>query len=412
MRLSLPLSPREEPIGPAAALPPASAVLQLVLIQPTPFCNIDCRYCYLPNRSDRRVISAQVLERVGHNVFRTPGLADRVTFLWHAGEPLVLPVSFYEAAFATLARANPTGHPVIHAIQTNGTLLSQAWCDFVRKHRVNLGVSLDGPAFLHDAQRRTRSGAGTQARVMEGVRLLQRNDIEFHVICVLTRDHLRNPDAVFEFFVENGISRVGFNVEEVEGVHASSTLECEDAVGQYRAFLTRMRALCTAHPGALRVREFEQLADYIEQEETWMERNIQVVPLKIVCIDCDGNFSTFSPELLGLRSAEYGDFLLGNVRTDTFESVYEREKFRRLYADVEAGVMACQRSCPYFALCGGGAPANKYAENGSFRSTETLYCRLSRKVLIDVMLADLESRLGLGDHGGPSQGHPSLPARV
>ena len=97
-----------------------------------------------------------------------------------------------------------------------------------------------------------------------------------------------------------------------------------------------------------------------------------------------GGISTFSPELIGIESKEYGDFTIGNVLTDSLEDAARSQRFRQLDTDICAGVAACRESCKYFNYCGGGAPANKFFENGSMNSTETLYCRLTKKALFDV----------------------------
>ena len=115
----------------------------------------------------------------------------------------------------------------------------------------------------------------------------------------------------------------------------------------------------------------------------------------MLSIDYEGNFMTFSPELLSLESEEYGKFILGNVGQETFEKACYSQKFRQIYSDIKAGVDLCEQSCQYFSVCGGGAPANKFYENGSFRSTETMYCRLTKKILVDLILEDIESSLGL-----------------
>jgi len=117
--------------------------------------------------------------------------------------------------------------------------------------------------------------------------------------------------------------------------------------------------------------------------------------MAIVNVDCEGNLSTFSPELLGAKGEIYGDFLLGNVLYHDLDSMVATAAFRRLRADVAEGVAECRRTCEYFALCGGGSPSNKYFENGSFRSTETMHCQLSKKAIADVLLEDLELSLGI-----------------
>ncbi|MDH3604305.1 MAG: GRRM system radical SAM/SPASM domain protein [Candidatus Tectomicrobia bacterium] len=290
-------------------------------------------------------------------------------------------------------RYNSTGHDMRHAIQTNATLLNQAWCDFIKAHDIKIGISLDGPAFIHDAHRKTRSGKGTHARTLQGMALLQEHDIDFRVIAVLTREALDYPDEMFQFFMHHGIRRIGFNIEEVEGINATSSLEAVDAEERYRAFMQRFYRLTKEAEGALEVREFEQIRDLILHSESVTFG--QFTPFSILNIAHNGDFSTFSPELLSMPSQDYGDFVLGNIEHDTFESVGRSQKFLRMHRDTQAGVALCKRSCAYFSLCGGGAPANKYYENHSLRSSETMYCRFTRKALVDILLPDIESSLGL-----------------
>ncbi len=116
-------------------------------------------------------------------------------------------------------------------------------------------------------------------------------------------------------------------------------------------------------------------------------------PFAIVNIDHKGNFSTFDPELLSIKTEPYGDFVLGNVLHDTLESVCSTKKFQQMYADITAGIEMCQQTCQYFGVCGGGAGSNKYWENGTFRSAETNACYNRVKVVTDVVLSALEEKL-------------------
>ena len=107
-------------------------------------------------------------------------------------------------------------------------------------------------------------------------------------------------------------------------------------------------------------------------------------------MDWAGNISTFSPELLGLKNAAYQDFLLGNINRDALVDLPHRPNFTRMLADIEAGVEMCRERCEYFSVCGGGEPVNKLAENGSFASSETTYCRLIKMRGTDLILDALE----------------------
>ena len=119
----------------------------------------------------------------------------------------------------------------------------------------------------------------------------------------------------------------------------------------------------------------------------------QKTPFAILNIDCDGNFSTFSPELLGLASDRYGTFTLGNILTDSLADAFDSPRLHAIETDIRAGVERCRATCAYFDYCGGGAPGNKYFENGSFDSTETMFCRLSCQTVIDVAGQGREMRL-------------------
>jgi uncharacterized protein len=371
--------------------------VKLVVIQASPFCNLDCDYCYLPNRSSTHRLALDLLEPLFHQLFTSRFVNEAFTIVWHAGEPLALPITFYKAAFTKIAELdqhlNSKRLKITHAMQTNATLINQAWCDFIKDHDVKIGISIDGPAFIHDKHRKKRSGRGTHPSIMRGVSLLQSNGIDFHVIIVLTQDSLDYPDEIFHFFVDHGMYHIGFNIEEVEGINCSSSLAGAGTEARYRAFMERFYALTKSMHGHLKVREFEHIHHLILRECS-IEGG-QFTPFSMINIAHNGDFSTFSPELLSMGSLDYGDFLLGNVRRHTFESACQTDKFRRINADIQAGVALCKRTCEYFSLCGGGAPSNKYFENHSFRTAETMYCRYTLKIMVDIVLDDIEASLAL-----------------
>lgn len=375
--------------------------IELLILQPTPFCNLDCDYCYLPGRDDRSRMSDATLERSLARVFESRLLGDALTIVWHAGEPLVLPPTFYARAFAMAEAMRPPQLTLMHSFQTNATLIDARWASFLGDRRVQVGVSLDGPRHLHDARRRTRSGRGTFDQTMRGVRVLQDAGIPFHVITVLSAASLREPEALFDFFVANGIRHVGFNYDEQEGVNARSSMHGAENEEAYRNFLRRFLSLArSVPPETLVVREFAGAFAEIVNPPRRSADNHQVEPFRILCVDANGQASTFSPELLGTRNARYGDFIIGNVHRDTLETMADSAVLLLMEREIAAGVRACRRDCGYFRFCGGGAPANKLFETGRFDTTETLYCRLTKKAVIDTVLEELELTLGLAKAGG------------
>src|SRR5207248_2796852 len=117
--------------------------IQLVVVQPTPFCNIDCRYCYLPDRSNKSVIAEETIASLFSQIFASGWVKDGFSVVWHAGEPMVLSIDFYRRAFALIDSLRPADIVLTHAFQTNGTPIDDAWCDLLTEAKVNVGGSVD-----------------------------------------------------------------------------------------------------------------------------------------------------------------------------------------------------------------------------------------------------------------------------
>ena len=382
--------------------------IELLVIQPTPFCNINCRYCYLPDRNSKAVIAPQTLSNLFSQVFTSGWLGDCLSVVWHAGEPMVLPVAFYHNAFRIIDALKPTELLVTHSFQTNGTLIDEAWCDFFAEEQVNLGVSIDGPKRLHDRNRLTRSGRGTFDKTIAGIRLLRGREVPFHVISVLSLDSMLAAQEMFDFYVEEGIEQVCFNVEESEGSHVSLSFADHGVEATYYRFLSEFWRLSAAFPGKIKfIREIEHAVQQVIRPEGVPFSNQLVEPFSIVSMDWAGNISTFSPELLGLKNVAYDDFRLGNINCDALVDLPRKANFVSMLADIEAGVAMCRERCEYFSVCGGGEPVNKLFENGTFASTETTYCRLTKMRATDLVLDALE-RVQPGAPTRPIPGAPGV----
>jgi uncharacterized protein len=369
---------------------PADPAIETLVIQPTPFCNIACTYCYLPHRSDRSVMSDQTLRMVFERVFASRWLGPALSVIWHAGEPLVLPVAYYRDAFDRIEQWRPPALNLRHSIQTNGMLITSEWCELIRQHNVGIGVSLDGPRCLHDLHRRTRSGGGTFDRTMAGIRLLRQHSVDFHVITVLSNDSLEDPDGLVDFYISEGIDQVCFNVEESEGDHRSELFVAADLRRRFRDFLDRFWRRARQSERFSFIREVDAMLPRVLRPEEAVMQNEQVVPFGMLNVACNGDVATFSPELLGLKNADYDDFIIGNVHTHSLEDMRASATLQRMARDIDRGVEACRRTCGYFSVCGGGAPVNKLTENGSFASDRTRFCELTQMVPIDLILDALE----------------------
>jgi uncharacterized protein len=365
--------------------------IQLLVVQATPFCNIDCRYCYLPDRTSKAVVAEETLANLFRQVFASGWADEGLSVVWHAGEPMVLPIDFYRRAFALIDRLKPASLPVRQSFQTNATLIDDAWCEFFAEAQVNIGVSIDGPQWLHDKNRVTRSGRGTFNKTIAGIRRLRRHGLPFHVISVLTKESLAAPREMFDFYIEEGIEHVCFNVEESEGNYRSQSFAEAGVEDAFYRFLSEFWRLLAAHPGKIRfVREIDDAQNNVMRPRDVAFLNQLVEPFAVTSMDWQGNIATFSPELLGLKNALYDDFILGNVNRDRLVEMIEHPVFARMHADIVAGVELCRERCEYFSVCGGGEPVNKLSENGSFVSTETTYCRMTRMRVTDLVLDRLE----------------------
>jgi uncharacterized protein len=335
-------------------------------------------------------MSLATLRVVFERVFKSGWAAPALTVIWHAGEPLILDPSYYRDAFNLIEQMRPPNIALRHAVQTNGMLISTEWCDLFLQYDVGVGVSIDGPRDLHDAHRRTRNGSGTFERTIAGIRLLRERGVNFHVITVLTKNSLEDPDGLIDFYVTEGIDQVCFNVEESEGDHQSGLFAEEDSLQRFTDFLQRFWREARRRSQVPFIREIDAMLPRVLRPEEEAIGNEQVVPFGMLNVACNGDVSSFSPELLGLKNDRYGDFIVGNVHAHSLAEMRDSAAMRLMEHDIGLGVKACRDACGYFSVCGGGAPINKLAENGSFATSKTRFCELTHMVPTDLILDALE----------------------
>jgi uncharacterized protein len=347
----------------------------------------------LPHRNDRTRLAIEDIRRIFEKLLTFPTISDRVTVVWHAGEPLVLGPEYYDAAFSCVRDLCPRDLKIEHSFQTNGILINDAWCDLIENWNVGVGVSIDGPKHIHDSARKTRAGNGTFDKAAAGLRCLQRRSIPFYVISVLTKAALLEPDAMFAFFEEFEIRDVGFNIEEKEGIHTAPTLDAtfDDEVVTH--FFAQFCKLMKERQFPIAIRELETAFSSIQFMRAEPPLNGQTVPFRIITIDVAGNVYTFSPELAGYSTDEFATFSIGNMFEHKFDDLANSEVLRKMTEQINLGVESCRSGCQYFSVCGGGAPSNKLFENGTFASNETIYCRLTKKRVTDFVLGTIEDRV-------------------
>jgi uncharacterized protein len=366
-------------------LPARSPREQLVVIQATPFCNLDCSYCYLQDRSNPVRIDGHTLDAVFRQTMEVAE-GRPLTYLWHAGEPLVVGVEWFERAWSRAEEAaSKYGGEFSFAVQTNGVLLDPAWVEFFASHEVTVGVSVDGPAPIHDAQRQHRNGAPTHEPAMRGVALLQAAEVPVRAICVLSRSSLRAPDDIFHFFAGAGFASVGFNIEETEGLNQNGLDAGAETRSLYRTFMRRFVDLWLGSDAPFRVREFDHMMALLAHADDDVY-NTTTTPGDILTFLYDGAYATYCPELAGSTSPRYPRLVMGNVHQNQITQLSENPVFVEITSEIEAGLDKCRRECGYWSVCGGAFPSNKFWETGRFDVSETDFCRLHVQTLADTLL--------------------------
>ena len=316
-------------------------------------------------------MSAEIVGAVRDKIFPRIAADAAPAIIWHAGEPTVVPLSWYRRAYTELRRTAPPD--ANFSVQSNGVSLSTEWISFLKETNTQIGLSIDGPRMFHDMRRKTRNGKGTWALVMRTLHELQASAIHPNVVTVLHPLSLPAADEYFEFYRDNGITHVSFSIDEAEGFNSASSfgLDQGNMIAEFMLSLLK-RAYTEQYP--LHIKEVERIASVLAGGEL---NNEQVDAWQVVVVAANGDVTTFSPEFMEVRSKAHNDFNFGNILRDDFDQIFESALVATTQAQIRRGVERCRAQCQYFPVCGGGAPSNKMQENGSLESTETAFCRLS-----------------------------------
>ena len=177
-------------------------------------CNLACKYCYyleknnLYQNSHRHLMSDEMLEQFTREYIEAQTM-PQVLFTWHGGEPLMRSIDFYKKALA-LQKKYANGKQIDNVIQTNGTLLTDEWCEFFAKNHWLVGISIDGPQEYHDHYRVTPAGKPSWEKVMQGISLLKKHRVEWNAMAVVNAYNAEHPLEFYHFFRDNGCQYLQF----------------------------------------------------------------------------------------------------------------------------------------------------------------------------------------------------------
>lgn len=177
-------------------------------------CNLACKYCYYLEKNklyptaQRHLMSDEMLEQFTREYIEAQTM-NQVLFTWHGGEPLLRSIDFYRKALS-LQQKYAGGRRIDNVIQTNGTLLTDEWCEFFAQNHWLVGISIDGPQPYHDHYRLTAAGKPSWQKVMQGIKLLKKHGVEWNAMAVVNAYNVNHPLEFYRFFKENGCQFLQF----------------------------------------------------------------------------------------------------------------------------------------------------------------------------------------------------------
>lgn len=177
-------------------------------------CNLACKYCYYLEKNklyptaQRHLMSDEMLEQFTREYIEAQTM-NQVLFTWHGGEPLLRSIDFYRKALS-LQQKYAGGRRIDNVIQTNGTLLTDEWCEFFAQNHWLVGISIDGPQPDHDHYRLTAAGKPSWQKVMQGIKLLKKHGVEWNAMAVVNAYNVNHPLEFYRFFKENGCQFLQF----------------------------------------------------------------------------------------------------------------------------------------------------------------------------------------------------------
>lgn len=186
-----------------------------LLIKPVSYdCNLNCKYCFYKKTSSiypekRHLMRDDVLEKlISESMQYSTGVP--CIFSWQGGEPLLAEVDFFRKVIELQKKYGRSGQRVSNSVQTNGTLLSGEWIKLFREFNFFIGISLDGPSEVHNHYRSYCSGNGSFQKVMQGIGLLKRGNVEFNVLSTLGRETVKDPRRIYNFFLSEELYYLQF----------------------------------------------------------------------------------------------------------------------------------------------------------------------------------------------------------
>ena len=346
-----------------------------VMLKPAgSLCNLRCKYCYylekdkLYKQCKNHVISDELLEKFIKEYIEAQ-TTPQVLFTWHGGETLMRPISFYKRALE-LQRIYGRGRQIDNCIQTNGTLLTDEWCQFFKDNNFLVGVSIDGPQEFHDEYRRTATNKPTFVKVMNGmngINLLNKHGVEWNALAVVNDYNADYPLEFYRFFKQIGCKYIQFSpivervVKREDGLTLAPGMQGGDA-GLADFSITPEQwgnFLCTIFDEWVH----NDVGEYFVQlfDATLANWVGQAPGVCILAEECGhAGVMEFNGDVYSCDHFVYPEHLLGNLHTKTItEMMYSDQQNK--FAKMKKQMLPQQcKECKFLFACHGECPKNRF----------------------------------------------------
>ena len=343
-----------------------------VMLKPAgSLCNLRCKYCYylekdkLYKQCKNHVISDELLEKFIKEYIEAQ-TTPQVLFTWHGGETLMRPISFYKRALE-LQRIYGRGRQIDNCIQTNGTLLTDEWCQFFKDNNFLVGVSIDGPQEFHDEYRRTATNKPTFVKVMNGINLLNKHGVEWNALAVVNDYNADYPIEFYRFFKQIGCKYIQFSpivervVKREDGLTLAPGMQGGDA-GLADFSITPEQwgnFLCTIFDEWVH----NDVGEYFVQlfDATLANWVGQAPGVCILAEECGhAGVMEFNGDVYSCDHFVYPEHLLGNLHTKTItEMMYSDQQNK--FAKMKKQMLPQQcKECKFLFACHGECPKNRF----------------------------------------------------
>lgn len=333
-------------------------------------CNLNCGYCYYMEKSKlyshekTKKMSVGLLEYFVREYIACQPMPD-VLFTWHGGEPLLRGLDFYKYAVA-FQRKYSGGRHIDNSLQTNGLLLNDEWCRFLKENNFLVGISIDGPEHVHDKYRLDRGGKGCFSRVMKAVELLRKYDIPFNTLSVITDYGARFPEEIYAFFKQIDSRYMQFSPVVERWGDRSDGLELLSAADTDGAEMTTWSVSPQAY-GDFYCRIFDQWIEtdvgsyFIQLFDAVLANMVGAFPGVCIYARRCGHAGVMEAngDVYACDHFVFPEYKLGNIRTDTLVSMMLSEKQMKFGRDKHDTLPRQCLRCNYVDLCNGECPKNR-----------------------------------------------------